>query len=39
MNKSLTVAAPESAIGLAFLVAYYRIRGTLAVELNHLMKG
>jgi NADH-quinone oxidoreductase subunit K len=35
----LTVAAAESAIGLAILVAYYRIRGTIAVELIHLMKG
>ena len=35
----LTVAAAESAIGLAILVAYYRIRGTIAVELVHLMKG
>ncbi len=34
----LTVAAAESAIGLAILVAYYRIRGTFAVELIHLMK-
>jgi NADH:ubiquinone oxidoreductase subunit K len=33
------VAAAESAIGLAILVAYYRIRGTFAVELIHLMKG
>jgi len=28
----LTVAAAESAIGLAILVAYYRIRGTIAVK-------
>jgi len=35
----LTVAAAESAIGLALLVVYYRIRGTIAVELIHLMKG
>ena len=35
----LTVAAAESAIGLAILVIYYRIRGTIAVEFIDLMKG
>lgn len=35
----LTVAAAESAIGLALLVVYYRIRGTIAVELINLLKG
>jgi NADH-quinone oxidoreductase subunit K len=35
----LTVAAAESAIGLAILVIHYRIRGTVAVELINLMKG
>jgi len=35
----LTVAAAESAIGLAILVVYYRIRGTIAVEFVNLMKG
>jgi len=35
----LTVAAAESAIGLAILVVYYRIRGTVAVELINLIKG
>lgn len=35
----LTVAAAESAIGLALLVVYYRVRGTLAVEFIHLLKG
>jgi NADH-quinone oxidoreductase subunit K len=35
----LTVAAAESAIGLAILVIYYRIRGTVAIELINLMKG
>lgn len=35
----LTVAAAESAIGLAILVIYYRIRGTIAVEYINLMKG
>jgi len=33
----LTVAAAESAIGLALLVISYRIRGTISIELlNHL---
>ena len=35
----LTVAAAESAIGLALLVVYYRVRGTISVEFIHLMKG
>ena len=35
----LTVAAAEAAIGLAIIVAYYRNRGTIAVEDIHLMKG
>ena len=35
----LTVAAAESAIGLALLVVYYRVRGTIAVEFINLMKG
>jgi NADH-quinone oxidoreductase subunit K len=35
----LTVAASESAIGLAILVVYYRIRGTIAIEFINLMKG
>jgi NADH-quinone oxidoreductase subunit K len=35
----LTVAAAESSIGLALLVIYYRIRGTIAVEFVNLMKG
>jgi len=35
----LTVAAAESAIGLALLVIYYRARGTVAVEFINLMKG
>nr|YP_011017796.1 NADH dehydrogenase subunit 4L [Campylaephora sungminbooi]ANP26211.1 NADH dehydrogenase subunit 4L [Campylaephora sungminbooi]ANP26232.1 NADH dehydrogenase subunit 4L [Campylaephora sungminbooi]WQF69642.1 NADH dehydrogenase subunit 4L [Campylaephora sungminbooi] len=35
----LTVAASESAIGLAILVIYYRIRSTISVELMDLMKG
>ena len=35
----LTVAAAESAIGLALLVVYYRVRGTIAVEYINLIKG
>lgn len=35
----LTVAAAESAIGLALLVIYYRVRGTIAVEYINLIKG
>ena len=35
----LTVAAAEAAIGLALLVVYYRIRGTIAVEFINLIKG
>jgi NADH-quinone oxidoreductase subunit K len=35
----LTVAAAESAIGLAILVIYYRIRGIITIELINLMKG
>jgi NADH-quinone oxidoreductase subunit K len=35
----LTVAAAESAIGLAILVVYYRVRGSISVEYINLMKG
>lgn len=35
----LTVAAAETAIGLAILVAYYRNRGTIAVEDINILKG
>lgn len=35
----LTVAAAESAIGLAILVIYYRVRGSIAIELINLIKG
>ena len=35
----LTVAAGESAIGLAILVAYYRIRGTIAIRTLNLLRG
>ena len=35
----LTVAAAEAAIGLAVLVAYYRNRGSIAVEDINALKG
>ena len=35
----LTIAAAESAIGLAILVAYYRIRGTIAIKTLNLLRG
>ncbi len=35
----LTVAAAEAAIGLSILVAYYRNRGSIAVEDINAMKG
>ncbi|MBC6439450.1 MAG: NADH-quinone oxidoreductase subunit NuoK [Rhodospirillales bacterium] len=35
----LTVAAAEAAIGLAILVAYFRNRGSIAVEDINMMKG
>ena len=35
----LTVAAAESAIGLAILVVYFRNRGSIGVEDVNMMKG
>lgn len=35
----LTVAAAESAIGLAILVIYYRITGLIAVDYVNMLKG
>nr|YP_009734564.1 NADH dehydrogenase subunit 4L [Nanozoanthus harenaceus]QIB71134.1 NADH dehydrogenase subunit 4L [Nanozoanthus harenaceus] len=35
----LTVAAAESAIGLGILVAYYRIKGTIAVKSLNWLRG
>jgi NADH:ubiquinone oxidoreductase subunit K len=35
----LTVAAAESAIGLAISVIYFRIRGTILVQFIHFIKG
>lgn len=35
----LTVAAAESALGLAILVVYFRVRGSIAMETINLMQG
>ena len=35
----LTVAAGEAAIGLAILVAYYRVRGPIAIKSLNLLRG
>jgi len=35
----LTVAAAESAIGLALLVVYYRVRGNISIEFMNTLKG
>jgi len=35
----LTVAAAESAIGLAILVAYYRLKGTVDLDSLQYLKG
>jgi len=35
----LTVAAAESSIGLAVLVAYYRRRGTISVTAGPVLRG
>jgi NADH-quinone oxidoreductase subunit K len=35
----LTVAAAESSIGLAILVSFYRLKGTVAVNFVNLLKG
>jgi NADH-quinone oxidoreductase subunit K len=35
----LTVAAAESAIGLAILVVYFRVRGSIAMETINLTHG
>jgi NADH-quinone oxidoreductase subunit K len=35
----LTVAAAESAIGLAILVAYYRVKGSVATLFINNLKG
>ena len=35
----LTIAAAESAIGLAILIIYYRTRGTIAISYLNILKG
>jgi NADH-quinone oxidoreductase subunit K len=35
----LTVAAAESSIGLAILIIYYRLIGTIAIEYINILKG
>ena len=35
----LTIAAAESAIGLAIMVAYYRIRGTIILKSFNSLRG
>jgi NADH-quinone oxidoreductase subunit K len=35
----LTVAAAESSIGLAILIIYYRLRGTIAIEFIQTLLG
>nr|YP_010133405.1 NADH dehydrogenase subunit 4L [Exaiptasia diaphana]CDG50913.1 NADH dehydrogenase 4L [Exaiptasia diaphana]CDG50927.1 NADH dehydrogenase 4L [Exaiptasia diaphana] len=35
----LTVAAAESSIGLAIMVAYYRIKGTIAIKSLNWLRG
>lgn len=35
----LTIAAAESSIGLAILVAYFRVKGTVAVTTMNLLQG
>ena len=35
----LTVAAGESAVGLAIFVSYYRVRGSISVKSSNLLRG
>lgn len=35
----LTIGAVESAIGLAILIVYYRLRGSIAVDMIYTLKG
>lgn len=35
----LTVAAAESSIGLAIMVAYYRIKGTISIKSLNWLRG
>jgi len=35
----LTIGAAESAIGLAILIVYYRLRGSIAIDTIYILKG
>jgi len=35
----ITIAASESAIGLAILVIFYRLRGSISLDIINLLKG
>ena len=35
----LTVAASESAVGLAILLVYYRLKGTIFINFINVLKG
>ena len=35
----ITVAAVETAIGLSILITFYKIRGSISVNLLNLLKG
>ena len=35
----LTLAAAEAALGLALLIGYYRLRGSIATNSTNLLKG
>jgi len=35
----LTVAAAETALGLAILIVYYRLRGGISIDLINLLKS
>lgn len=35
----LTVAAAETSIGLAILVCYYRVNGSISIEFIHYLRG
>ena len=35
----LTVAASESAVGLAIIIIYYHVRGNISIDQNYLLRG
>ena len=35
----LTVAASESAVGLALIIIYFRIRGDISIDQSYLIRG